>query len=153
MVQGCLSLNPDSTTYSEILGGQASAHLCLSFLISITGTTIVHTSYLIHAKYLDQRVSAQASSLHSTSHPPLSWNMPVSPSARRRAEGHGTISRSPKKSLNRNYLFIFERRAPRTSLWSDSLHLLIWDFQTCGGMFTSKLTSSEQQGIIQLSIL
>lgn len=86
------SLSPDSPTHQQ--GGlrQASTHLCLSFLTSITGTTILNLCKVPGPK----GVSVQASSL-----PPLWWDLPVSPPPRGRAEGHGITSRSQQRARNR----------------------------------------------------
>lgn len=78
----------------------------------------------------------QASLFLPTLLPSFTVGYTISPPPSRTPEGHGTISRSPPKSWNGDYLFLFERRASSsralfesqgTSSRADSLHLLICD--------------------------
>lgn len=53
-------------------------------------------------------------------------------------EGQGPWNNLKEPDLNEGYLFLFEKRAPRISSWSNSMHLLIYDVTDLQGMFHFK---------------
>lgn len=68
-----------------------------------------------------------ASSLTSTLPPSTMTAYAGVHTTKQEGRDRGTTSRRPTKSLNGGYFFLFERREPRPSSWSDSLHLFICD--------------------------